>query len=104
MDVVGLSDMGPLTRGESNSPPVKYESIVAVSRFDRGELSEIRLHPIQLTENVRMAHRGLPQAAPPEVARRILERLQRLSAPLGTTITIEGQVGVIRTRPVTSQQ
>jgi poly-gamma-glutamate synthesis protein (capsule biosynthesis protein) len=30
------------------------------------------------------------------VARRILERLQRLSAPYGTTIAIEGGVGVIR--------
>jgi poly-gamma-glutamate synthesis protein (capsule biosynthesis protein) len=104
MDVVGLSDMGPLTRGEANSPPVKYESVVAVSRFDRGELTEIRLHPIQLTENVRMAHRGIPQLAPPAVAQRILERLQRLSRPLGTTITIEGTVGVIRPRAVSSQE
>ena len=33
------------------------------------------------------------------VAQRILERLQRLSAPFGTTITIEKGVGVIRLAP-----
>jgi poly-gamma-glutamate synthesis protein (capsule biosynthesis protein) len=103
MDVVGLSGMGSGARGDENSPPIKYESIVAVSRFDRGQLSEIRLHPVLLTEAVRMAHRGLPQTAPPDVARRILTRLQMLSAPLGTTITIEGAVGVIRTAPSTAQ-
>jgi hypothetical protein len=42
-----------------------------------------------------MAHRGVPETAPPDVGRRILERLRDLSAPLGTRITIEGNVGVI---------
>ncbi len=103
MDVVGLSGMGGRGRGDENSPPIKYESIVALSRFARGRLSEIRLHPVLLTENVRMAHRGLPMAAPPEAAQRILTRLQKLSAPLGTTIAIEGNVGVIRVAATTSQ-
>ena len=43
-----------------------------------------------------MAHRGVPRIAPPEVAQRILTRLQKLSAPFGTTITIENGVGIIR--------
>jgi hypothetical protein len=34
--------------------------------------------------------------APAEIAQRILLRLQKLSEPLGTRITIEGNVGVIR--------
>jgi poly-gamma-glutamate capsule biosynthesis protein CapA/YwtB (metallophosphatase superfamily) len=103
MDVIGLSGMGPLDRGEANSPPIKYESVVAVSRFDRGQLSELRLYPVVLTDDVRIAHRGLPRTAPPETAQRILSRLQRLSAPLGTSITIEQNVGVIRPRPASSQ-
>ncbi len=103
MDVVGLSGVSPLTRGEGNSPPVKYESVLAMVRFDGGTLSEVRLHPIELTEDVRMAHRGLPRTASPETAARILDRLQRLSAPLGTTIAIEGNVGVIRVGGRTSQ-
>jgi poly-gamma-glutamate synthesis protein (capsule biosynthesis protein) len=103
MDVVGLSGMGGRGRGDENSPPIKYESIVALSRFARGQLSEVRLHPVLLTEHVRMAHRGLPMTAPPEAAQRILTRLQKLSAPLGTTIAIEGNVGVIRVAATTSQ-
>jgi poly-gamma-glutamate synthesis protein (capsule biosynthesis protein) len=35
-------------------------------------------------------------SAPPEIAQRILERLQRLSEPFGTNIEIENGVGVIR--------
>jgi hypothetical protein len=34
--------------------------------------------------------------APPEIAQRILARLQKLSEPLGTRIAIEGNVGVIQ--------
>jgi poly-gamma-glutamate capsule biosynthesis protein CapA/YwtB (metallophosphatase superfamily) len=96
MDVVGLSGMGPRSRGDDNSPPIKYDSVVAVSRFERGSLAEIRLHPLELTDDVRMAHRGVPRLASAQGARRILTRLQALSAPLGTAIAIDGEVGVIR--------
>jgi poly-gamma-glutamate synthesis protein (capsule biosynthesis protein) len=100
MDIIGLSGMREeLARsvGPPGAPfPVKYESIVAVSQFDDGKLSEVRLHPIELTYNVRMAQRGLPRIASPEAAQRILTRLQELSEPLGTTIVIEGGVGFIR--------
>ena len=98
MDVVGLSGI-PRGRGGSNSPPIKYESVVAVSQFDGGRLSEVQLHPIELTYDVRMAHRGLPRVASPEAAQRILTRLQGLSEPLGTTIEIKGNRGVIRVAP-----
>ena len=39
---------------------------------------------------------GTPRLAAPALARSILERLQRISKPYGTTIEIEGGVGVIR--------
>jgi poly-gamma-glutamate capsule biosynthesis protein CapA/YwtB (metallophosphatase superfamily) len=96
MDVIGLSGMGSVRRGEDNSPPVKYQSVVAVSRFAKGRLAELRLYPVELTEDVRIARRGIPHLAPPEVAQQILERLQGLSKPLGTAIAIENGVGVIR--------
>lgn len=83
-------------RGDVNSDPTKYESVVAVNRFEGGVLAEVRLHPVTLGYAARMAHRGVPRAASPEDARRILERLQALSAPYGTTLAIQDGVGVIR--------
>ena len=76
---------------------MKFESFVALSEFRAGSLAEIRLHPIELRYAARrMAHRGIPQIAPPETAHRILTRLQELSAPYGTTITIQDNTGIIR--------
>lgn len=98
-DVGGLAGRGDLSRDDCDGCPfpAKYESIVAVSRFSGDRLVEVRLHPVELRyESERMAHRGIPETAPPEVGRRILERLQELSAPLGTRMAIEGSVGVIR--------
>lgn len=73
-----------------------YESVIAVSRFDHGSVSEIRLYPIALGAMKRAADRGVPELATPAEARDILERLQRLSAPYHTTIEIHGSVGIIR--------
>jgi poly-gamma-glutamate synthesis protein (capsule biosynthesis protein) len=70
--------------------------VVTTSRFEKGRLAEIRLHPIDLGYTARGADRGVPRLAAPEVARTILERLQRLSQPFGTRIAIEQGVGVIR--------
>ena len=79
--------------------PVNYESVIALSEFDGGELREIRLYPIWARQDGVISRRGIPMTAPPEIAQRILTRLQDLSEPLGTTITIEGNIGVIRVNP-----
>jgi hypothetical protein len=38
---------------------------------------------------------GIPRIAPAEIGRHILQRVQALSKPLGTTVTITGNIGVI---------
>jgi poly-gamma-glutamate synthesis protein (capsule biosynthesis protein) len=76
---------------------VYYQSVIAVSEFRQGQVSEIKLYPLDLGFTSRFADKGVPRLASPEVARTILERLQRLSQPYGTTISIEQNVGVIRT-------
>ncbi|PDT43802.1 hypothetical protein CO661_33000 [Sinorhizobium fredii] len=76
--------------------PVFYESIVAVSRFDQNQLAELRLYPIELGHSKRLANRGVPKLASPAQANSILERLQKLSKPFGTDITIENGIGFIR--------
>jgi poly-gamma-glutamate synthesis protein (capsule biosynthesis protein) len=73
-----------------------YQSVIAVSRFDKGKVSEIRLYPVDLGFTARDADRGIPRLASPEVAQVVLQNLQRLSQPYNTTIAIEGSVGVIR--------
>lgn len=100
MDVIGLSGRGDPQRdvGPPNADfPVKYESIIAISEFAGGKLKEVRIHPIETRyDEQKLALRGIPRIAPPEVAARILSRLQKLSEPLGTTIEIQGNIGVIR--------
>ena len=101
MDIVGPAawggrGQGGTFRGDRNSNPLKYESIVAVSEFAGGRLSQVRLYPTDLGHDERMAHRGVPRLASPKVARRVLNRLRKLSEPFGTTIDIEDGVGIIR--------
>jgi poly-gamma-glutamate capsule biosynthesis protein CapA/YwtB (metallophosphatase superfamily) len=74
---------------------VWYQSVVTTARFEKGRVAEIRLHPIDLNYAARGADRGVPKLAAPDVAKTILERLQRLSQPFGTRIAIEQGVGVI---------
>jgi len=98
-DIGGLAGRGDPTRDQcAGCPfPVKYESVVAVSEYEGGRLAEVRLHPVELGyASARMAHRGVPRVADSATARRILERLQALSAPYDTVISIQGDVGYIR--------
>ena len=48
----------------------------------------------------RTRRRAAERLTDPEIAQRILQRLQKLSEPFGTKLTIEGGVGVIRLSPV----
>jgi hypothetical protein len=80
----------------ATAQPVNYESMIAVSRYDKGKLIEVRLYPTDDGFDSAISRRGVPHMASPEVARRILERVQKLSQRFGTKITIDGSVGVIR--------
>jgi hypothetical protein len=75
---------------------VWYQSVVTTTRFEKGSVAEIRLTPVDLSYTARGADRGIPRPADARAAAVILERLQRLSKPFGTTIAIEQNVGVIR--------
>jgi len=94
--VAGLNNRGLME-------PINYESVIALSRYDKAELQEVRLYPIWAREDAPISRRGIAGLAPPPIARRILTRLQSLSKPFGTVITIEGDVGVIRVSLVPEQ-
>jgi poly-gamma-glutamate synthesis protein (capsule biosynthesis protein) len=83
---------------------VNYESAIALSKFEGGRLTEVRIYPIWARPDGPISKVGQPMTAPPAIAQRILKRLQDLSRPLGTTIVIEGNVGVIRVGAAGSTQ
>jgi poly-gamma-glutamate capsule biosynthesis protein CapA/YwtB (metallophosphatase superfamily) len=95
-----VSPNGDVTQAESVvDEPINSEAAMAVSRYENGRLAEVRIYPTWARQDSPISRRGLPMLAPPERAQSILRRLQTLSKPFGTTITIEGNVGVIRVEP-----
>ncbi len=72
-----------------------WESVVAVPRFKGKQLVELALHPISLGFKKPASQRGRPMLADPEVGRKIIDDLIKLSAPLGTTIQYRNGVGYI---------
>lgn len=100
MDVIGLAGRGDPQRsvGPANAEfPVKFESIIAINEYEGGRLKEVRIHPVDARyDEQKLAQRGIPRISPPDIAQRILRRLQELSAPLGTQIQIVGNIGIIR--------
>ena len=84
--------------GETLSfPDETFQSIIPVTTYEKGSIREIRLYPIAI-ERSPGPTLGFPHLAEPEEAQRILKRLQTVSTPYGTTIAIEGSVGIIRNR------
>ncbi len=73
-----------------------FQSIIAVSMYEKGQVSEIRLYPVDLGYGRRLTESGVPRVPSPEVARRILEHLKQMSEPFGTEISIEENIGFIR--------
>ncbi len=97
---------GDLTRAERNqatidrlllSHPDNMEALLATARYDRSRLVELRVHPADVGKEPRPVSKiGIPLVPTRAIAQQILERVQRLSAPFGTRMTIEDGVGVIR--------
>jgi poly-gamma-glutamate capsule biosynthesis protein CapA/YwtB (metallophosphatase superfamily) len=86
--------------------PVMYDGLMTQTRYDKGRLQEVRLYPIVGGAEGPISRRGIPRLAPPDAAKRILTKLQALSKPFGTTIAIEGNIGIIRaagTTPTSAQ-
>ena len=89
-------ELNELFLTKSLNSEIWYQSVIAVSKFEQGQVSEIRLYPVELGFRMRGADRGVPRMASPAAAQAILERLQRLSQPLHTDIKIDHNVGIIR--------
>jgi hypothetical protein len=93
----GGPDPTDVERAASSSwRAVNFESLIASSRYQDGRLVEVRLHPTDGGFEGPVSSLGVPRLARPEMAQRILQRVQALSRPFGTTIAIENNVGIIR--------
>ena len=100
---------GPLTEAEEEMSPggaaaertsikERMESLLTESRYQDGRLVEVRVHPVDLGQDGTrpLSRLGVPFVPSQPMAQRVLEKLQRLSKPYGTTISIENGTGVIR--------
>jgi poly-gamma-glutamate synthesis protein (capsule biosynthesis protein) len=74
------------------------EALLTTSLYQEGRLVEVRLYPADTGRDPSrpLSSQGIPMTPSPEVAQHILEKVQKVSARFGTTIAIEGNVGVIR--------
>jgi poly-gamma-glutamate synthesis protein (capsule biosynthesis protein) len=100
---------GDLTRAERNQVNVdrlglshqdNMEAMLVSTRFEGGRLAEVRVHPADVGKGYRpLSKIGIPMVPAPPVAQEILAKVQRLSKPFGTALTIENGVGVIRVAP-----
>jgi poly-gamma-glutamate capsule biosynthesis protein CapA/YwtB (metallophosphatase superfamily) len=98
-DVVNPNGAPPPSRGAAaqTHQPDDMEALLVAAKFEGGRLTEARLYPADLGIEARTTSKaGNPTTPTPDVARQILEKVQRISKPFGTTIAIENGVGVIR--------
>lgn len=91
--------------GTSGFPasPDYYESVVAVPTFQGTQLADLKLYPIDMGQKAPRSQRGTPRLADEATGRRIIERLAKMSAPLGTTIIYQNGIGVWRAGAAASQ-
>ncbi len=73
-----------------------YESALPSFCIDGGRISHIMLQPISLGFSLTRGRKGRPCLAPPAEAQKILRHIAELSAPYGTEMTIENDMGQIR--------
>ena len=82
------------------------EAIIGLSKYQDGKLVEVRIYPAvlglveqPLDHRRPLSRTSIPQTPSSEKAREILTKLQKYSEPLGTKISIEDNIGVIRVPP-----
>jgi poly-gamma-glutamate synthesis protein (capsule biosynthesis protein) len=111
VDLVRQPDSPPnpanVTRTEEREQTAAYlqdeptsVAYMANTTYKDGRLVEVRIYPVDVGVGRRpWSRENIPETPSPELARSILERLQKYSEPFGTKISIEGNIGIIRVPP-----
>ena len=73
-----------------------WMSIIPIFTFEGDEITELKLYPIELGQNEPRSQRGRPKLAEPASAKRILEKMVKLSEPYGTEIAIIEGIGNVK--------
>ncbi len=73
-----------------------WQSVVPRLTYEGERLAAVELHPIALGFGLPVDRRGTPRRAEGAEAREILARLASLSAPYGTKVEIDGEIGRLR--------
>jgi poly-gamma-glutamate capsule biosynthesis protein CapA/YwtB (metallophosphatase superfamily) len=76
-----------------NFPDGYFETVIPVTRYKGGKVSEIRLFPFAIAVGGPMG--GMPVTPSAEEAHRILDNLKTMSAAFGTQVRIENGIGFI---------
>jgi poly-gamma-glutamate synthesis protein (capsule biosynthesis protein) len=82
-------------KGRPVTPEI-WESVIAVPRWRGKELIEIKLYPVSLGFGKFRTKRGRPMFADPDLSKKIIEDLKRLSKPFGTTIDLKEGIGIVK--------
>lgn len=83
--------------GQAGYPAMKeiWSSVLASWTMENSKISEIKLYPLDLGQQLPRGRRGVPEPAK-ERAQDTLETLRKLSAPYGTGLQIENGVGLVK--------
>jgi Bacterial capsule synthesis protein PGA_cap len=81
-----------------------WEAVVAMPKFRADRLIELALHPITLGFGKARNVRGRPQFADGELGAKILGDITKLSAEMGTKITVRAGIGYVELTQSTSSQ
>jgi poly-gamma-glutamate synthesis protein (capsule biosynthesis protein) len=88
--------LNSLDWGSPTEDNLAFQSVIALNKYEGGQVREIRLYPVDLGYGLKFTESGIPRVPAPEMAQRILKRLQKMSEPYGTKIDIEENIGIIR--------
>jgi Bacterial capsule synthesis protein PGA_cap len=81
-----------------------WEAVVAMPKFRGDRLIELALHPITLGFGKARSERGRPQFADGELGAKILGDITKLSAEMGTKVTVRDGIGYVALSQSTSSQ
>jgi len=71
-----------------------WESSVVVPVFQGHKVVEIKFYPVDMGFRMPRSRQGTPRLADPAMAKKIIDRLAKMSKPYGTTIVFKDGIGV----------